>query len=149
MKAKFNFNLSDIDGNQIIEYLKKNYDGSIEFLSQEIIEEYGNGVYYKLLFSREWYRGDVYYENYIAIDDKGIYVYSDEPWEGNDDDDQIEHLLSEWLKTYTFEKIDYKEKFDKLMLEVYEDIMDRIDRKTSPEQIDAIIEKLKLAKTYL
>lgn len=149
MKVKFNFELSDIDGNQIIDYLNKNYDGSIEFVRQEIVDEYGNGVFYRLFFSREWYRGDIYYDNYLAIDDEGIYVYSDEPWEGNDDDDDMENLLSEWLKTYTFEKINYKEKFDRLMLEVYEDIMDRIDKKTSPEQIDAIIEKLKISKTYL
>jgi glutathione peroxidase-family protein len=148
MKVKFNFELSDIDGNQIIDYLNKNYDGSIEFVRQEIATGHQDTPFYRLLFSREWYRGDIYYNNYLAIDHEGIYVYSDEPWEGNDDDD-MENLLSEWLKTYTFEKINYKEKFDKLMLEVYEDIMDRIDKKTSPEQIDAIIEKLKISKTYL
>ena len=55
MKANFNFNLSDIDGNQIIDYLNKNYDGSIEFVSQEIVDEYENGIFYRLFFSREWF----------------------------------------------------------------------------------------------
>lgn len=152
MKAKFNFNLSDIDGNQIIEYLKKNYDGSIEFVSQEISTGYQDKQFYRLYFSRTWnnwgHLSD-FDANYLAIDNDGIEVFFDEPWEGGGDDEEVEEILIEWLKTYTFEKIDYKSKFDKSMLEVYEEVLDKIDRKTSPEEIDAIIEKLKLAKTYL
>jgi len=147
MKANFNFNLSDIDGNQIIDYLNKNYDGSIELVRQEIIKK-PNGTFYRLFFSREWYRGDIYYENYLAIDKDGINVYSDEPWEGNEDDEEMETLLSEWLKTYTFEKIDYKSKFYLLMLDVEADISGIINE-PKQETIDAMIEKLKLAKTYL
>ena len=147
MKAKFNFELSVIDGNQIIEYLNKNYDGSIEFVRQEIIKK-PNGTFYRLFFSREWYRDDIYYANYLAIDKDGINVCSYEPWEGNGDDDDMENLLSEWLKTYTFKKIDYKSKFYLLMLDVEADISGVIND-PKQETIDAMIEKLKLAKTYL
>jgi glutathione peroxidase-family protein len=152
MKVKLNLQLSDIDGNQIIEYLQKNYDGSIEFVSQEIIIGHENKPFYKLYFSRTWnnwgHESD-FEDNSISIDNDEIYVFLEEPWEGGGDEEEIEEILSEWLKTYTFEKINYKEKFDKLMSEIYEELIDKIDKKTSPEEIDAIIEKLKISKTYL
>jgi hypothetical protein len=144
MKVKLNIVLSDIDGNQIIKFLQEKFDDSIEFVSQKIELDSKNNPYYKLIFSRSLDNWDLY-NNYIAIDNDEIYVSLDEPWEGNDDDQAIEELLSKWLKTYTFEKINYELKFLHLMHDISHEV---IDAKTA-EDIDAIIEKLKLAKTYL
>ena len=151
MKAEFNFNLEDIDGNQIIKYLQDNYDNSIEFVKQEINTGYKD-IHYRLYFSRTWnnwgHLSD-FDDNYIRLDNKEIVVVLEEPWEGNGEEEEIEELLAEWLKSYTFEKINYKEKFDKLIFEVHEEVHNKIGKQTSAEEIDAIIEKLKLSKTYL
>jgi hypothetical protein len=145
IKTDLKLNLNELDGNQIIDFLKK------KGYSVEFVDQVNDKENYQLKFTMSWnnWGHESDYTNYIYIREGYIEVCLDEPWEGNGEDDEMEELLEGWLKTYTFEKINYKEKFDKLMFEIYDDVMERIDRVSTREQIDSIIEKLKIAKTYL
>jgi len=150
MKTELKFVLKELDGNQIIAFLNGNYSRSINFISQ-IVSISNKKEFYQLEFSMTWnnWGHESDYNNYIYISDGRVEVSLAEPWEGGGEDDEMEELLEGWLKTYTFEKINYKDKFDKLMFEIYDDVLERIDRVSTTEQIDSIIEKLKTAKTFL
>lgn len=147
MKANFNFNLEDIDGVQIIEFIKNNDDRSVEFIENSLSKDY-----YSLRFSKDWNNWghiSTCKHNYLYLFKDKIEVSLDEPWEGNGDDEELEIKLKNWLENYIFEKINYKEKLNKLLFEVVEKIDNKLGGDIQTGEIDELINKLKEAKTYI
>ena len=148
MKLKLKAKLEDIDGIQIVDFIKKNLDSGCEFTSQVINKGYKNGKdTYMLDFTTQWNNWGHYSDcdNTLYISENAIEVCFDEPLEGNGDDEVWEEKLAEWLENYDFVKIDYKAKFVNIMSEIIE----MANKASTPEDIEFIEGKLDTAKTYL
>ncbi len=165
---KLPFALTDINGNEIINYLNEQrqsdenpfYDtmicGNFFFDSRNLVKK--NGVLtYTLSFYTYWNNwgdgievdGKIYISQQNTGENK-IWAWFDDPVGGDGTDRIVVELLTKWLPTHTF-----SENNDELYTNLMQDIQDDIiliyepDAKTTPEVIDGIIEKLQKAKSYI
>lgn len=154
--------LHDINGNEIVDFLTQKLKsdespfedtmirGEFVFDSQEIKNQFGTLIYildgHTFCNNR---RRDDELEFTINITEDKIWVWFDEPVEGDGTDRIVVDLLKEWLPTHTFSQ-NNNERYTELIRDINDDfaILFEPSKEMIPI-IDGIIEKLQKAKSYI
>jgi hypothetical protein len=150
------FKPEEINGNEIIDFLNKESrdndklcDISISANSFVFESQRVDGNSYKLCFTgsyNNWGTLQAISGNSITIDNKGVRISLDEPFDGDGTDEALEEVLTEWLKTHMFDT-NTEEKFYNILKDVYEKIS--VLSYTDKSEMLNIIDQLILAKTYM
>lgn len=165
---KLPFALSQINGNEIIDYLNEQrkseeypfddtmISGRFFFDSQNVVKK--NGVLtYTLSFHTFWNNwgkdtevDGIIYISHERTNGNKIWAWFDEPVEGDGTDRIVVDLLTKWLPTHKFSETN-GELYTNLMQDIQDDmvLIYEPDAKTTPAIIDEIIEKLQKAKSYI
>lgn len=153
-EATSSLNLENINGREILEFLNEQIDKNDDLCDislstpLEFEEQSVNKETYFLSFTsyfNNWGEDQAIEGNEIQIDKNGVKVLVGEPFEGDGSDEELEKVLSEWIKTHEFAK-DSKVKFNEIIYSAFKKLekMQFEDKKS----IDETIEELKNAKTY-
>ena len=157
-RENYNFGLQDVNGHEIINFLKSKLEsyssGSIYFESQTI-EMHNNISVYKLSFSMDynnWGTMQPTDNHSIFISHDDVWVNCDEPFDGSEEESEIEYALREWLPTHKFTP-NTSQLFKSSLLEVQNAIENLMlcpgTAEERTKQLDAIIEELTNCRSYI
>jgi hypothetical protein len=155
-------NLEDINGIEILQFLESQIDDNedlsdislntpLEFEEQSVGETRDGELMYSLSFKcyfNNWGTHQPIDGNEIQITNNGVRVLVGEAFEGDGSDDELEEILTEWLKTHKFQSNQLvKDEFFKLTNYVSNDLYHlEFDDK---ERIQTLINKLVEAKNLM
>jgi hypothetical protein len=167
-KLKLPFALSEINGNEIIDYLNEQlksddlpFDGTMisgdfVFDSQQILKK-NDVLTYTLSFKTFWNNWGkdtvvygVIYISHQKINENIIWAWFDDPVGGDGTEGVVVELLTKWLPTHKFSETN-EELYTNLIQDIQDDmvLIYTPDGKTTTDIIDEIIEKLTKAKSYI
>jgi hypothetical protein len=165
---KLPYALSEINGNEIIDYLNEQLksddypfddtmiSGAFFFEEQKVIKQ-NDVLTYTLSFHTFWSNwgkdtevDGIIYISHQKTNKNKIWAWFDEPVEGDGTNEIVVNLLKEWLPTHKFSETN-GELYTNLMQDIQDDmvLIYEPDPKTTPAVIDEIIEKLQKAKSYI
>jgi hypothetical protein len=167
-KLKLPFALSEINGNEIIDYLNEQLksddlpfddtmiSGDFVFDSQQILKK-NDVLTYTLSFKTFWNNwgkdtevDGVIYINHQKTNENKIWAWFDDPVGGYGTEGVVVELLTKWLPTHKFSETN-EELYTNLIQDIQDDmvLIYTPDGKTTTDIIDEIIEKLTKAKSYI
>ena len=172
-KLNFGFELQDINGNEIIDYLNLQSteddfcdtnicSTSFEFGTQSIkkgkelnISAPPEESIYVLHFSvdfNNWGTDQTISDNRIYITKNDVWISMDEPFDGDGTEDVVRDVLIQWLSEHKFET-NNQEVYNNIMSEISIKIGDLHDfsgkSSETSKGIDDLIERLKKAKSLI
>lgn len=152
-------NLSEINGNEIIDFLnsidKELNDicinsGSFRFESQKI--KYNKYYLYFSCDFNNWGGAQEVDDNVIYITENKVWLFLGEPIEGSGGEDVIDELLTDWLKTHKFATNNKETMLNLLKNEIFFDLNNIINDANEDISIfkstKEIIAKLEKVITY-
>jgi hypothetical protein len=155
-------NLEDINGIEILQFLESQIDDNedfsdisldtpFEFEGQSVAETRDGELMYSLSFTcyfNNWGTHQPIDGNEIQITNSGVRVLVGEAFEGDGSDDELEKILTEWLKTHKFQSTEEVETKFRGMIDFSRFRLGEVSFKTH-DLLDKIIKELQEAKNLM
>ena len=136
--------LNDIDGYDIIEYLKENYHENINFVNQHIDSDKSYCRFYRLGFSIPFIEDDIFF---ICIGEfSNLSIYNNYSCKYYKEIDELSNLIIKYFDVYVKK---YDNNYDKLIAEAkYEINNSTLDDNKQLDKIIKLLSSAKKLKTY-